>query len=169
MKARKQIDYLNEAAAITLWQPWASAVALGLKRSETRGWETSYRGLLLIHAAKRWTSKERLFHRKSSLGISIMLDADNPDAIAYACTPPLGCIVAVADLVECWPTTRPPSVTPNPIPGLTDIERLFGDFAPGRFAWQLENVTRLAEPVRCEGKQGLWYPPTAVIDAPQGE
>ena len=39
--------------AITLWDPWASAMALELKRNETRGWSTPYRGPLAIHAAKR--------------------------------------------------------------------------------------------------------------------
>lgn len=37
--------------ALTLWQPWASLIALGEKRYETRSWATSYRGLLAIHAS----------------------------------------------------------------------------------------------------------------------
>lgn len=36
--------------ALTLHQPWASLVALGVKRIETRSWSTSYRGALAIHA-----------------------------------------------------------------------------------------------------------------------
>lgn len=39
--------------ALTLWQPWASLIALGVKTIETRGWSTNYRGPLAIHAAKR--------------------------------------------------------------------------------------------------------------------
>jgi hypothetical protein len=39
--------------ALTLWQPWASLVALGVKSIETRSWSTSYRGPLAVHAAKR--------------------------------------------------------------------------------------------------------------------
>lgn len=39
--------------ALTLWQPWASLVALGVKTIETRSWSTSYRGPLAIHAAKK--------------------------------------------------------------------------------------------------------------------
>ena len=39
--------------ALTLWQPWASLVALGVKTIETRSWSTTYRGPLAIHAAKR--------------------------------------------------------------------------------------------------------------------
>ena len=39
--------------AITLRQPWASLVALGVKAIETRSWSTRYRGPLAIHAAAR--------------------------------------------------------------------------------------------------------------------
>src|SRR3989339_577320 len=38
--------------AISLWQPWASLCAVGAKLYETRSWSTSYRGPLLICAAK---------------------------------------------------------------------------------------------------------------------
>lgn len=37
--------------AITIWQPWASLIALGVKTIETRSWSTDYRGPLAIHAA----------------------------------------------------------------------------------------------------------------------
>jgi hypothetical protein len=47
--------------AISLWQPWASAIALGMKRIETRGWSTNYRGRLAIHAAKTWRTEQREF------------------------------------------------------------------------------------------------------------
>lgn len=47
------MDTLMTARALTLHQPWASLVALGVKRLETRSWSTSYRGRLLIHAAAR--------------------------------------------------------------------------------------------------------------------
>lgn len=49
-------------AALTLWQPWASLVAWEEKRIETRSWSTSYRGPLVIHAAKRFAGDD-LNHR----------------------------------------------------------------------------------------------------------
>lgn len=36
--------------AISIRQPWAWAIAAGLKDVENRSWRTSYRGPLLIHA-----------------------------------------------------------------------------------------------------------------------
>ena len=38
--------------AISIHQPWASLIAFGEKRFETRSWKTDYRGPLLIHASR---------------------------------------------------------------------------------------------------------------------
>lgn len=37
---------------LTVRQPWASLISLGVKRIETRSWSTSFRGPLAIHAGK---------------------------------------------------------------------------------------------------------------------
>ena len=42
--------------ALTLYQPYASLIAVGAKTIETRSWGTSYRGGLLIHAGKKCDS-----------------------------------------------------------------------------------------------------------------
>ena len=47
--------------ALTLTQPWAEAVASGLKVWETRSWQTSYRGPIAIHAAKGFPKEAREF------------------------------------------------------------------------------------------------------------
>lgn len=44
------MDYLLWLWALSIRQPWASLVILGLKDIENRFWTTKYRGLLLIHA-----------------------------------------------------------------------------------------------------------------------
>lgn len=38
--------------AISLTQPWATAIAVGVKQWETRSWPTGFRGPVAIHAAK---------------------------------------------------------------------------------------------------------------------
>ncbi|KXG09931.1 hypothetical protein AT864_01491 [Anoxybacillus sp. P3H1B] len=38
--------------AITIKQPWATLIALGEKKFETRSWKTNYRGKIAIHAGK---------------------------------------------------------------------------------------------------------------------
>ena len=124
--------------AITLTQPWASAIALGWKRIETRSWYTSYRGPLLIHAAKTFPPAARKFaEEERAMGRC-------PDEL------PLGALIARARLVKVVPTTE---VVPS------DLERRLGDFWPRRWAWLLEDVEPLPEPIPCKGALGLWeYP-----------
>jgi len=44
--------------AISLHQPYATGVALKLKRHETRHWPANYSGPVAIHAAQRDTARE---------------------------------------------------------------------------------------------------------------
>ena len=55
---------------------------------------------------------------------------------------------------------QPESVQNSQIPiislvGATELERSVGDWQPGRYAWKLENVRPIAEPIPYRGKQGL--------------
>jgi len=38
----------------------------------------------------------------------------------------------------------------------TEKEMLFGDWTPGRYAWELANVKILEKPVPAKGQQRLW-------------
>lgn len=51
--------------ALTIKQPWASAIMAGLKRVENRTWRTDYRGPLAIHAG---LSRALLYVRSSQSG-----------------------------------------------------------------------------------------------------
>ena len=48
---------------MTLWQPWATRVAIGAIRHETGSWSTHYRGPLAIHAAKTTRDIQRCRER----------------------------------------------------------------------------------------------------------
>jgi hypothetical protein len=142
--------------ALSLHQPWASLVALEQKQLETRSWQTDYRGPLLIHAAKRWTMEQRrLVLDDGSTGkafrAALCPAYGNPDAL------PLGCFVALVDLVEVFPVEKVALF-------ISHKERRFGDYSGGRFAWKLENVRRLAEPIPARGYQALWTPDAGVVE-----
>ena len=132
--------------AITLTQPWATLVALGHKRIETRSWKTSYRGPLAIHAAKGFPgsamSKCNLpffYGRLHSSGILVEL--------------PKGSVVATCNLVDCVRTEELSVYSPW---ALTEEERAFGDYFRGRWAWILDEVKPLPAPVPAKGKLSLW-------------
>ena len=43
---------MREIKGLTLTQPWATLVASGAKKIETRSWNTKHRGWLAIHTAR---------------------------------------------------------------------------------------------------------------------
>jgi activating signal cointegrator 1 len=131
---------------LSLWQPWASLIALGHKRIETRSWSTTYRGWIAIHAAKKWSKDlQALCYRDPFLECLADLDLSRDKNL------PLGGFVAVARLVA---VDRTEVITfPKTREGFR--ERSFGDYRTGRFAWRLEEITAI-EFLPAAGKQGLW-------------
>lgn len=130
--------------AITLYQPHASATSVDLKHYETRSWRTNYRGLLAIHAAK--VVPKGLESWEFS---RICQDVRNRMLIPL----PHSSIVTICILTDCIPTDRVQ---------VSEDERRFGDYSPGRCAWKLKHLTRLENPIECRGAQGLWTVPAEV-------
>lgn len=137
--------------AISLWQPWASAIALEAKLIETRKWWTSHRGPLAIHAAKKDESNLRDFF---SWQVCRPIRAIYPTFDDL----PRGCIVATCKLVECIKTTD--------VDHLSRQEKDFGDYSAGRYAWVLDEIKALPQPVPFRGSQGLFEWPHQ-SDGPQ--
>lgn len=134
---------------ISLWEPWASLVALGWKMIETRSWSTGYRGDVAIHAAKNRTAirdgtPNRLLEESGLLarGIAGAFAEDHPW--------PLGKIVAVVRIADCAPTTS----KHDRLISMPFHEMKFGNYGEGRFAFMLENL-RPVKPLACTGQRGL--------------
>lgn len=127
---------------ISLWQPWSSAIPLGLKRIETRGWATNFRGRFGIHASLRWTGAQKHFHAARREAGDCL-----PEEL------PLGAIVATAVLVRVVP------VQALLDGGLNELERAYGDYGAGRFGWILEDVIALRNPIPFKGSQGFFNVP----------
>lgn len=136
-----------ELRGLTLTQPWATLVAKLQKGWETRSWSTRYRGLIAIHAAKG-------FPRRAQ-----QMSQEEPCLTATNCPPedfPRGSILCIVQIINCVPTEGV-RVTPN--------EVAFGDFGPGRYAWQLKHLSSLQYPIPCKGMLGLWTIPSEVREA----
>jgi hypothetical protein len=147
--------------AITIWQPWASLIAVGAKSIETRSWPTRYRGPLLIHAAKRWDAELDFQARYARDKLTLMLFRPPSEAHERAGSIPIGeatgKVVAVATLADC----RPMAAAPDP------INAEFGHFGPGRWGWVLSGVRPLPSPIPWRGAQGLWDVPAELQQAVQ--
>lgn len=140
---------IDDLRVITLYEPLATLVMLGVKPWETRSWPTKWRGPLAIHAAMgqpTWAAEYDL----------------DPDVRLYAHQlygskhigawgdfnfgQNWGKILGVVDLSTCkefndiWPA--------KPFE--------FGDCTPGRFGWRLEWPTWNHRPINYRGAQRLW-------------
>lgn len=157
---------------LSLWQPWASLIAVGAKDIETRDWgppAATIGHMIAIHAAKRPVSKsldyidpENLPRLDELFGRGAM---GCPARRAWVEDLPLGAVVCVARLTGAYRfgeeigngpainitrriTGSPwrPSITPNP----------WGNYTEGRWGWCFDQVRALPDPLPLRGKQGLF-------------
>ncbi|MGE0294923.1 MAG: hypothetical protein AB7P97_21460 [Hyphomonadaceae bacterium] len=156
--------------AISLWQPWASAMTLGSKRIETRHWPTNVRGTVAIHAARRCVKEELNFlgaHWNWCGALNIRMGGDSARLWSIL---PFGAIVGVGDLVDCRPSE---SFTNGELdaprwPGGDKsyfwTERDMGNYDRGRFGWVFENLLRFKTPIPFKGKQGFFNVPDELFE-----
>lgn len=162
---------------LTIRQPYASLVAAGVKTIETRSWRTSYRGRIAIHAAARPMDDggfKLMLAAGVSPSAALTAYSTNPDygiprgaVVATAelvdCVPMVGNGVDFGDpdaLNVPWGFYGHEGRVPNlPLElcqrvdrhnyRITDVteQEPFGDFAPGRWAWLLDDIKPVNE--RC--------------------
>lgn len=162
--------------AITIWQPWASLIAIGAKKYETRSWKTDYRGPIAIHSAAKDPCKIPILGMEEFEAVA----GEALEKAGYGstwCLLPRGKIIATAELVNCWRIVYHPGTdidvaknihigaeleVPKKHPDYhryivpTEQELLFGDWTPGRYAWELINIKILDKPIPAKGYQRLW-------------
>lgn len=154
--------------ALSLHQPWATLIAAGVKKQETRSWPPSTRYILrdiAIHAAKV---------RSDEAVADFAVELENEIV-------PLGAVVAIARLRGAWkveeltasepvgPVTHAhPVKTPACLVYRGNLEmegyaRIddYGDWSEGRWIWEFDRVQKIG-PVPCRGHQGIWRVPKEV-------
>lgn len=141
---------------ISLWEPWATLMALSAKRIETRDWGTGFRGEVAIHATVAGLTQSNLYATcaddpflsvlklagvlRSGMGMKDVMNAF-----------PRGKIIAVGRLADSLPLTALPVLYPRLN---TEQERAFGDYSPCRFGLVFEDIRVLTEPVPFKSRQG---------------
>lgn len=142
--------------ALTLTQPWASLVEIGEKFYETRDWGTPHRGLLAIHAGKNLApvgGKRGLEALVETEPFHEALFGRGPYAIADNL--PFGEMVAIVRVADVIPT-RIVETNPHFKIAAADCELDFGNYGPGRFAWEFADVLQIREQVPVRGHQKIW-------------
>ncbi len=144
--------------ALSLTQPWASLVAKGAKKIETRSWATSYRGPLAIHASKSFPTwaREMVYDKDFILALFGCFEGSWKRL-------PTGAVLAICELVDVirideaiWFPACKGIGTKRQYWELSKQERAFGDYSIGRHAWLLANIVPLPEPIPAKGALQLW-------------
>lgn len=151
--------------ALSLWQPWASLIAIGVKPEETRSWPPTS-GLvgqrIAIHAAKKPIEQATEGMPESVMLLIIKtlagtgLDPMNLPLGKVVCTAVVGQPVRVKRLVPGnfnGGSVRYPFVITEC--GQRREVNAFGDFSPGRWLWPMLNVEQV-EPFAAVGRQGIF-------------
>lgn len=136
--------------AITIKQPWATLIALREKQFETRSWQTKHRGSLAIHAGKTVDKK--------ACQIKWIRDTLAVHGITSWEQLPTGMVIATANIVDCHKIISDYEDHAIMHTGLkiSGNEYRFGNYEDGRYAWELDTVQVLAEPVKAKGQLSLW-------------
>lgn len=133
----------QEFPAITMWQPHASLIFTRHKRHETRGFALPERlrgQWVAIHAAARSV-------RPAELSEGLDLLCRMQWGSTYETSLPHR---RVLGLVRFDLSRRTDGYEPG------RLDRLCGNWSPGRFAWRVADLFALADPPLATGRQGWW-------------
>ncbi len=148
--------------AITLHQPWASLIALGLKTVETRSWPAPARLVgqrIAVHAGRRVVRQP---------GAAIERELREHLGNDWRRAVPAGAVLATATLAGVAKVERVDLLTNQAIHdvsigighgvplGGTNIDP-WGDFSPDRWLWFLSDVRPFPEPIPAVGHQSFWH------------
>lgn len=130
---------------ITVRQPWAGLLVLGIKINETRSWNTKHRGLLAIHSSAKMSWE-------GEVTLKGLMDSDPTKFFkgseAYKTCTELGCILGTVEIVETFSTNN---VTPP-----QSMELMLGNYERNRYFWQCANPVLFASPILAIGKLSIW-------------
>lgn len=164
---------------ITIHQPYASLLAHGIKRNETRPKPTSHtfeKGIYLIHASKKWTKEQNdfcdnYFEILNSIGIRKNKYAKGVGGSSgtFHWNFNLGAIIGSFEVKECRDVVGYDTdiLTMEHFKILNkddddieisfnDIELKFGDYSLHRSIWMGQNHRVLENPIPYKGGQGYY-------------
>ena len=172
IRTAPRADVVIAIPALTLHQPWASMIADGRKRYETRSWKPPaaiITGRIAIHAGAnrqhreyaRWWGYD--FDRLPFGAVvctAKVVAAHHIWLGPYGVHPPGETLASVANdslLSEADPCYIADA-------GMIDTDE-YGDYSTGRWAWRLTDVEPVDPPVPARGRQGVWRWMPGIADA----
>ena len=118
--------------ALTIKEPYASLIANNYKKYEFRTWKTNYRGPVYIHTSK--TPAKNIDNFKK-----------------YNLDYKKGYIIAKVNITDCILVDKKMNEELKKIDST-----VYCDDYTNCYAWKIENVELLNDPIEISGKLGLW-------------
>lgn len=149
---------MDTGKALTVHQPYAALICLGLKRYETRSRRTSVRGPIVIHAARTLPIARGEIRRYGRYELlrddhGLMLVGDGLPR-GGALRLPVGAFIGTATITDCTQVT-----VDDLAAGLYPRDQIaLGDFTPGRWLWHLDQPHPIP-PVPGRGQLGFFPAP----------
>lgn len=147
--------------ALTVWQPWATLIAIGAKPYEFRGWEAPrrYRGKrIAIHAGARPVKKEELDDLLLRLqGAKPWTTALKPElAIPLLERAHMTPQILPRSAVLCTAVLGEPRLGYEVAPEFGGVINDSDRDEHANWAWPVGAIEQLQPPVEARGAQGFW-------------
>lgn len=124
---------------LTIKEPFATLISVGIKKTETRSFKTNYRGDLYIH-----TSLKKQEYDYKNADFKKLASKYNYEKLGY--------IICKCKLTDCI------KMTPSYIEDMKTNhyeDYISGTYEVGRYGWVLEDV-EIIKPIKAKGKLGIW-------------
>jgi hypothetical protein len=133
--------------AISLQQPWAGLLVLGIKEFETRSWNTKFRGEIAVHASAKIPKEGETLLQWLGENIPDFKPGESNHTICTMRGVILGTVV-VTDTFSTNDVDQPVEVE--------EIQEMFGDFSPNRYFWLCEHPDLFENPIPAKGALSIW-------------
>jgi len=144
-------DASDSGVCLSMWQPWASLLVLGIKRFEGRGWYTSHRGRLWIASGSREVDPDEVAAIEAEYRQVYGPDAKIPFPTEYPTSSLLGCV----DLNACWTQEEFQEYRRNHPVGTEN--------SSSAFVFVCSHPRLLPLPQRISGQHKLWHLPPRLL------
>lgn len=129
--------------ALSLREPWATFMTMGLKRIENRSWPTRTRGRVLVHASSWWRTADVLDDYDTACAIAASIGLGPPRFSLEDIKPRRGGIVGAFTILDCVSSSEDP-------------------FFFGPYGFVVEDPIRFPVTIQCRGTLGFFDVPPDV-------
>lgn len=127
--------------AVSIKQPWAHLIAIGLKDIENRSWPTSYRGRIFIHTSAKKEKGRNVINLLTLQQIKYLKDDSTEEDLGLILTEEynFGAIIGEVDIIGC----------------INNSDSVWAE--KGQWHWQLANALIYPKPIlNVKGKLSFW-------------